>query len=61
SLELVRDVIRGSGGLKAAKEKSRGHAEKAKALIAQTGLSGETKEFFVSMITYIEESLNWYK
>lgn len=61
SLELVREVIRGSGGLKAAKEKSRGHAEKAKALIAQTGLRGETKEFFVSMITYIKESLNWYK
>jgi len=61
SLELVREVFRRSGGLKAAKEKSRSHAEKAKALIAQTGLSGETKEFFASLITYIEESLNWYR
>jgi len=61
SLELVRDVIRGSGGLKAAKEKSTDHAEKAKALFAQTGLSGETKEFFASLITYIEKSLNWYR
>jgi len=61
SLELVREVIRGSGGLKNAKEKSRSHAEKAKSLIAQTGLGGETKEFFASLITYIEKSLNWYK
>lgn len=61
SLELVREVIRRSGGLKAAKKKSRNHAEKAKALIAQTGLSGETKDFFASVITYIEKSLNWYR
>ena len=61
SLEQVREVIRGSGGLKEAKEKSRSHAEKAKELIAQTGLSGETKEFFASLITYIENSLNWYR
>ncbi|MDH5532520.1 MAG: polyprenyl synthetase family protein [Candidatus Bathyarchaeota archaeon] len=61
SLEQVREVIRGSGGLKEAKEKSRSHAEKAKKLIAQTGLSGETKEFFASLITYIENSLNWYR
>ncbi len=60
-LEQVKEVIRGSGGLKAAKEKSRNHAEKAKALIAQTGLSRETKEFFASLITYIEKSLNWYR
>jgi len=61
SLELVRQVVRGSGGLKAAKEKSTSHAERAKALIAQTDLSGETKKFFASFIAYIEESLNWYK
>jgi len=60
-LELVKKVVRGSGGLKAAKEKSRSHAEKAKALIAQTGLRGETKEFFASLVTYIGESLNWYR
>jgi len=61
SLELVREIITESGGLKSAKEKSRSHAEKAKSLIAQTGLGGETKEFFTSLITYIEKSLNWYK
>jgi len=60
-LELVRAVIRESGALETAKEKSREHAEKAKALIAQTGLSDETKRVFSSLITYIQESLDWYK
>jgi len=60
-LEQVRAVIRKCGALEAAKEKSRKHAEKAKALIAQTGLNDDVKEFFASLITYIEESLDWYK
>jgi len=60
-LELIRGIVRESGALEAAKEKSREHAEKAKALIAQTSLSDETKRFFSSMITYIQESLDWYK
>jgi len=60
-LELIRGIVRESGALKAAKEKSREHAEKAKALVAQTSLSDETKRFFSSLITYIQESLDWYK
>ncbi len=60
-LKMVRAVIRKCGALEAAKEKSRKHAEKAKALIAQTGLNDDVKEFFSSLITYIEESLDWYK
>ncbi len=61
SLELVRQTISESGGLDAAKKKSKEHAEKAKQLIAKTSLSSETKRFFASLITYIEESLDWYK
>lgn len=61
SLEWARQVIRESSGLEAAKEKLRGHGEKAMALFAQTGLNNETKEFFASLITYIENSLNWYR
>lgn len=60
-LKLIRGVVRESGALEAAKEKSREHAEGAKALIAQTSLSDETKRFFSSLITYIQESLDWYK
>jgi len=60
-LESIRGVVRDSGALEAAKEKSKEHAEKAKTLIAQTGLSDETKRFFSSLITCIQESLDWYK
>ncbi len=60
-LQQVRKVIRETGALKAAKEKSRQHAEKAKTLIGKTRLSNETKRFFSSYITYIEKSLDWYK
>lgn len=60
-LEAVRAIVRESGALETAKEKAKEHAEKAKTLIAKTSLSHETKKFFASMITYIEESLNWYK
>ncbi len=60
-LESIKTVIRGSGALEAVREKSRGHAEKAKALVAKTSLSDETKEFFDSFITYIERSLDWYR
>ena len=61
NLQDVRAIIRECGALGAAKEESRKHAERAKALIAQTALSGEAKGFFSSFISYIEESLNWYK
>jgi geranylgeranyl pyrophosphate synthase len=60
-LELIRGIVRESGALEATKEKSKEDAEKAKALIAQTSLSDETKRFFSSLITYIQESLDWYK
>ncbi|UCH70211.1 MAG: polyprenyl synthetase family protein, partial [Candidatus Bathyarchaeota archaeon] len=60
SLESTREIVRHSSGLKAAKEKLRGHGEKAMAIIAQTGLNNETKEFFASLIAYIEKSLDWY-
>jgi len=60
-LELVKAVVRESGALEVAKEKSKEHAEKAKALIAKTSLGDKTKKFFDSMINYIQESLDWYK
>jgi geranylgeranyl diphosphate synthase type I len=60
-IELVRTLLRESGGLDAAKKTSRKHAEKAKTLLTQTSLSNEIKEFFNSFISYIDESLDWYK
>jgi len=60
-IELTRKLLRESGGLDAAKQASRKHAEQAKALITQTNLTEDVKEFFSSFIGYIEESLDWYK
>jgi len=60
-IELIRTVIRESGGLEAAKKTSKKYAEKARALIAQTSLRDDVKAFFISFTRYIEESLNWYK
>jgi len=60
-LEGIRAIVRESGALEAAKEVSRKHAERAKALIDQTSLNSETKGFFSSLISYIEGSLEWYK
>ena len=60
-ISLIREMIRKTGGLEAAKKISRKHAERARMLIYQTGLNNDVKEFFDSLIGYIEESLDWYK
>jgi geranylgeranyl diphosphate synthase type I len=60
-VELARKLLRESGGLEAAKQESKQHARQAKALITRTSLADEEKQFFSSFISYIEESLNWYK
>jgi len=58
---LIRTVIKESEGLDAAKKMSKKHAEKARVLISQTTLHEDVKEFFNSLITYIEKSLEWYQ
>jgi geranylgeranyl pyrophosphate synthase len=60
-IELARSVLRESGGLEAAKKTSKKYAEQAKMLLIQTSLKNEVKEFFNSFISYINESLDWYK
>lgn len=60
-IELLRTVIRESGGLEAAKKMSKIHVQDARTLIAQSGLHDNVKGFFNSLIAYIEESLDWYK
>jgi geranylgeranyl pyrophosphate synthase len=57
----IRTVIRESGGLEAAKNMSKAHAEKAKVLISQTSLHRDVKEWFNRFIAYVEKSLEWYK
>ncbi len=57
----VQEIIRGSGALDAAKSISRGHAHEAEKAIMRTGMNAEAKDFFVSFIRYVDESLDWYK
>jgi len=60
-LETVRAIVRRTGALEAAKEKSAGHAKRAKMLIGRTKMGEESKEFFGAFIDYIVQSLDWYK
>ncbi len=60
-IDTIRTVIRESGGLEKAKETSKEHAEKAKALFAKTSLQSDVKDFFYNVIDYIKESLDWYE
>jgi geranylgeranyl pyrophosphate synthase len=60
-IDLIRKLLRESGGLDAAKQESRKHAEQAKMFISKTCLTEDVKEFFSSFISYIEASLDWYK
>ena len=59
-VELIRTIIRESGGLETAKEISKQHAKKARALIVQTSMHEDVKDFFRNLIAYMEESLEWY-
>ena len=59
--DLARQIIRESGALDEAKQSSRNHAQEAKAQLNKTNLTDDIKQFFNSFITYIEQSLDWYK
>lgn len=60
-VERIREIIRSSGALDRAKEKSKEHAAKAIELISQTGLDRPTKDFFSGFIDYVAGSLDWYR
>jgi geranylgeranyl diphosphate synthase type I len=57
----IKEFIRGSGALDEAKSISRAHGEEAKKLISMTDMNSEAKEFFISFIDYVQDSLDWYK
>lgn len=60
-VERIREIVRTSGALDMAKEKSKEHAKKAVWSIEQTGLDSTTKEFFSGFIGYVAGSLDWYR
>jgi geranylgeranyl pyrophosphate synthase len=57
----IQDIIRDCGALEEAKSISRNHAREAARLIPETEMNEEAKDFFVSFIKYVAESLEWYK
>ena len=60
-MTMIREVIIKSGGLETAKDLSRHHASQAQTLLHQTHLSPDIKAFFDALISYIVNSLEWYK
>jgi geranylgeranyl pyrophosphate synthase len=60
-VEAIKGLMRSSGALDAAKAISRDHAIEAKKLISSTDMNLEAKEFFISFIDYVADSLEWYK
>jgi geranylgeranyl pyrophosphate synthase len=57
----IQNLIRDCGALEEAKSISRNHAMEAVRLIPETDMNEEAKDFFVSFINYVAESLEWYK
>ncbi|MDM7912903.1 MAG: polyprenyl synthetase family protein [Methanotrichaceae archaeon] len=57
----IQEIVRSSGALNAAKSITREHAKEAERLITNTRMNEEAKDFFVSFIKYVDESLDWYK
>lgn len=60
-IENIQAIVRDCGALEIAKSISREHAKKAEKMISLTEMDQEAKEFFISFIKYVEESLDWYK
>jgi geranylgeranyl diphosphate synthase, type I len=60
-IEYVQSLIRDCGALDEAKSISREHARQAEEMISRTGMNQEAKDFFISFIRFVDESLDWYK
>ncbi len=61
NLPGIIELIRSCGALDEAKSISRAHAKEAERLIVLTDMNSDTKEFFIDLINYVVESLDWYK
>ena len=59
-IEYVQSLIRDCGALDEAKSISREHAGQAKEMISRTGMNQDAKDFFISFIRFVNESLDWY-
>jgi geranylgeranyl diphosphate synthase type I len=57
----VQSLIRDCGALDEAKSISRDHAGQAEEMIFKTGMNQDAKDFFISFIRFVDDSLDWYK
>ena len=60
-INYVQSLIRDCGALDKAKSISREHAGQAEEMIYRTGMKKDAKDFFISFIRFVDESLDWYK
>ena len=60
-VKYIRKAITDSGALDEAKRISKNHADAGRRLILETCMGAGAKEFFVSFINYVKDSLDWYK
>jgi len=60
-IPAMKEIIRNCGALDEAMSISLGHGREAQSLISQTEMDDDAKEFFISLIDYVVESLEWYK
>jgi len=60
-IPAMKEIIRNCGALDEAKSISLRHGREAQSLISQTEMNDDSKEFFISLIDYVVESLEWYK
>jgi geranylgeranyl diphosphate synthase type I len=60
-IKYVQSLIRDCGALDEAKSISREHAGQAEKMISRTGMNQDAKDFFISFIRFVDESLDWYK
>ena len=61
NIPAMKEIIRNCGALDEAKSISLRHGREAQSLISQTEMNDDAKEFFISLIDYVVESLEWYK
>jgi geranylgeranyl diphosphate synthase type I len=59
-IKYVQSLIRDCGALDKAKSISREHAGQAEKMISMTGMNQDAKNFFISFIRFVDESLDWY-
>jgi len=60
-VEYIRKAVVDSGALEEAKRISKTHADAGREAILKTGMAAGAKDFFVSLIDYVKDSLDWYK